>query len=650
MKLWKKLLAFGLLALPAMLSAQWALYNSSGPPHSLLAAPGGGWVVASAGNIFKLSPEGKVVWGQRFSGGGNFSNCLKAWLAPDGGIVAVGDNSFGGVATLFKLSAAGSVVWEKTYTLASTFLDVFCPTPDGGALMAGGLDSDLFICRFSAEGEIVWQKSYGTSDVDRATAAAPTSDGGVIVLGSCTPTDFGATSDLWVLKLTSTGEVEWQKRIGGAADDGAGTVFQTADGGYLIAGYSASFNTDGGSLLWLLKLSPAGTVQRQMALNDGYAWGGMISMRRAADGSFIASFISSPSGPPRVVVVMVAGDGTIIREKPYSSGLYSVSSTAVLPTDDGGCLLSMTGSPSSDDDHADSHLLKILPSGEIEWQKVYGSRYSPDAVYLFDRAGDGGYVLAGATSSWGNWRDAFSFMWVMRTASDGSIGPYYPFVKPAAGSPLDEVSTWTDVAAPVTDTAAVPQSAGLVAEAANIDFAPWGPTELPALGKPTCTLKVGASNSGTTTPVVGSHVYATGAQVQISATPSAEYQFSEWIGNIQIGRPSTTIVMDGDKDIYVFFNYLGEGPIEKAYNKYCFIATAAYGDPSHPHVKILREFRDRYLLKSRVGRSLVDLYYRYSPPVARFVEKHPVLKAVSRAALYPVVAICDLLLKSGTQY
>ena len=51
-----------------------------------------------------------------------------------------------------------------------------------------------------------------------------------------------------------------------------------------------------------------------------------------------------------------------------------------------------------------------------------------------------------------------------------------------------------------------------------------------------------------------------------------------------------------------------------------------------------------------MGRSLVDLYYRYSPPLARFVEKHPVLKAVSRAALYPVVAICDLLLKSGKQY
>ena len=309
----------------------------------------------------------------------------------------------------------------------------------------------------------------------------------------------------------------------------------------------------------------------------------------------------------------------------------------------------MTGSPSSDDDHPDSHLLKILPSGEIEWQKVYGSQYSPDAVYLFDRAGDGGYILAGTTRSWGGIY-ALPFMWIMRTASDGSIGPNYPFVRPASGSPLNEVSTWIEVAAPLTDTTAVPQSAGLVAEAANIDFTPWGPTELPALGQPTCTLKVHVSIGGAATPAAGSNVYATGTQVQISATPSAKYEFGEWIGNIALKRPSATIVMDGDKEIWVNFYYVGEG-IEKKLNEMgCFIATAAYGDPSHPHVKILREFRDRYLMRSPMGRSLVDLYYKYSPPVARFVEKHPVLRALSRAALYPVVAICDQLLKSGTQY
>jgi hypothetical protein len=49
------------------------------------------------------------------------------------------------------------------------------------------------------------------------------------------------------------------------------------------------------------------------------------------------------------------------------------------------------------------------------------------------------------------------------------------------------------------------------------------------------------------------------------------------------------------------------------------------------------------LKKSRAGRAFVDLYYRYSPPVARFVEKHPVLRELSRILLYPAVAVSRVL-------
>ena len=79
MKSWTKILAFSLLALillavPSLLPAQWALYGNAGRPHTLLEAPGGGWVIASAGNIFKLSLLGAVVWGQRFDSRPPYSN------------------------------------------------------------------------------------------------------------------------------------------------------------------------------------------------------------------------------------------------------------------------------------------------------------------------------------------------------------------------------------------------------------------------------------------------------------------------------------------------------------------------------------------------------------------------------------------------
>jgi hypothetical protein len=79
----------------------------------------------------------------------------------------------------------------------------------------------------------------------------------------------------------------------------------------------------------------------------------------------------------------------------------------------------------------------------------------------------------------------------------------------------------------------------------------------------------------------------------------------------------------------------------------CFVATAAYGSLMEPHVKILRDFRDRFLLGNTVGDSFVRLYYTYSPPVADFIAEHDSLKTMVRISLLPVVGVSWLALKIG---
>ena len=79
----------------------------------------------------------------------------------------------------------------------------------------------------------------------------------------------------------------------------------------------------------------------------------------------------------------------------------------------------------------------------------------------------------------------------------------------------------------------------------------------------------------------------------------------------------------------------------------CFIATAAYGSIMEPRVKILRNFRDRFLLHNSIGKSFVRLYNTYSPPMADFIAKHDSLRAMVRISLLPVVGISWITLKIG---
>ena len=80
---------------------------------------------------------------------------------------------------------------------------------------------------------------------------------------------------------------------------------------------------------------------------------------------------------------------------------------------------------------------------------------------------------------------------------------------------------------------------------------------------------------------------------------------------------------------------------------WCFIATAAFGSPMERHVQILRDFRDRYLLKFKLGQEFVKLYYRISPPIADTISKNEVLRMITRWSLIPVVGVAYLIVLLG---
>ncbi len=166
------------------------------------------------------------------------------------------------------------------------------------------------------------------------------------------------------------------------------------------------------------------------------------------------------------------------------------------------------------------------------------------------------------------------------------------------------------------------------------------------------TLTINAGTGGTTDPGPGTHTHDYGIQVSITAVPSSGYQFSGWSGDASGTSNMTTITMDSDKSVTASFSIIPPSTDDNdSYSvggKKCFIATATYGSPLHPHVKTLRDFRDKYLVTNRIGRALVALYYKYSPSLADFVAKHRALRIIVRNQLVPLVIFSYTIVHLGS--
>ncbi len=150
------------------------------------------------------------------------------------------------------------------------------------------------------------------------------------------------------------------------------------------------------------------------------------------------------------------------------------------------------------------------------------------------------------------------------------------------------------------------------------------------------TLTISSTEGGDVIdPGEGPFSYPLGFEVNLVAEAASGYQFTYWSGNVStfadVDAAETTVIVNGDYSITANFR--------KPALLQCFIATAAYGTPTAKEIGILRDFRDEYLVTNPMGRILVDLYYRVSPPIAGFITEHPNLKPIVRAGLLPAVAI-----------
>ncbi|MFZ8803130.1 MAG: hypothetical protein ACO2PO_09120, partial [Candidatus Calescibacterium sp.] len=161
--------------------------------------------------------------------------------------------------------SSGNVIWTKT--IGGSYDDgarSIIQSSDGGYVVAGFTESfgagyeDIYVVKLDSSGNDQWTKTIGGRSGDGALSIIQSSDGGYVVAGYTR--SFGAGDyDIYVVKLDSEGNVQWTKTIGGSFLDGALSIIQSSDGGYAVAGFTESFGA-GGSDMYVVKMDTNGNV------------------------------------------------------------------------------------------------------------------------------------------------------------------------------------------------------------------------------------------------------------------------------------------------------------------------------------------------------------------------------------------------------
>jgi hypothetical protein len=278
--------------------------------------------------VVKMNKAGKIEWDKTIGGNGN-DYCKAVIQTLDGGYVLVGEsNSFISVEKsedshgstdywIVKLDSAGNIEWDKTIGgIGTELIDNVVQTDDGSYVLAGSSDSyasweksedtrgslDMWVVKLNKLGKKVWDKTIGGNDYDLCSGIQITRDGGVILAGFSgsnasgekSENNRGVQSDFWIVKLNKKGNIQWDRTIGGSADDYGRGVQQTKDGGYVIAGNSNSNisgekteNSRGGYDYWIIKLDSVGRFMHDKTIGGDYDEIDVWCLEKTSDNGFI---------------------------------------------------------------------------------------------------------------------------------------------------------------------------------------------------------------------------------------------------------------------------------------------------------------------------------------------------------------------------
>jgi hypothetical protein len=332
-------------------------------------------------------------------------------------------------------------------------------TSDGGFVVAGSTNSndgdivgnhgstDIWVVKLGQEEEIQWQRCLGGSAFDAVASIDQTVDGGYILAGHTSSNDgdvsghHGGTDpyDAWVVKLTASGEVQWQRCLGGSHDDVGRSIKQTTDGGYIFLGTTSSGDGDvsgnhgPGSDIWVVKLNGAGNIEWQRCLGGSSGESAGTIQQTLDGGYFLVGSTSSTNGDVSgnhgatdAWVVRLDADGGIEWQQCLGGSAMDRGFAGRQAVDGGFVMVGMTASSDGDvtgyHGAGDGWAVKLGPGGGVEWTQCLGGG-DLEEMNAVDVLSDG-YVLTGYThSNDGDITDhqGGSDIWVVNLNEDGTM-------------------------------------------------------------------------------------------------------------------------------------------------------------------------------------------------------------------------------------
>ncbi|MGB4087344.1 hypothetical protein [Methanothrix sp.] len=361
------------------------------------------WIHSSTASLYgcELAEEWNRTYGGRYGDG--------AWCVQetaDGGYILVGNTAIRGEGSdlwLIRTDADGGSLWSRVLGGSNEDAGYFVrETADGGYIIAGssysfGMGGErLWLIRMDGNGSLIWDRTFGGfvhSSGDGGWSVDETDDGGYIATGY-TQSKGNGRKDLWLLRTDDKGDLLWDRSYGGAGDDVGLSVLQSRDGGFIVAGRTASLNKKGDDDIWLLKTDDRGV----MAWNATYGGDGddaAFQVVELADGYALVGRSESGAEKERIILIRVDHLGRKIWERSYLGG----SGASLQQTADGGFVIG--GRIDREESGRDGLIIKTNSAGEEMSRLVLGGMKDDICSFVIqNRKGD--YILAGITSSYGS--------------------------------------------------------------------------------------------------------------------------------------------------------------------------------------------------------------------------------------------------------